>query len=401
MAMYSYKAIDAQGKSAKGLQDAANLVDLELRLKRAGLDLIKASEEDNSTSAFGSTKIKRIDLITFFFNLDQLSRAGVPLLECLADLRDSMEDLAFREIIANLVESIENGKKLSQAMAQHPNAFDKITVNLTDAGEQSGKLPDVFRHLTESLKWQDEMASQTKNMLMLPAFVGVVVLAITFFLMIYLVPQLVSFIKGMGQEIPFQTRLLIGVSNVFVNYWWAILLAPFILFGLYKGALKAKPDLQYHVDNLKLNLWPIGPVLRKIILARFANTFAMMYGSGISILDCIANSRDLANNQVISRSLQQVMHEIESGKNLTQSFEKTGIFPPLVVRMLKVGESTGQLDMALMNVSYFYDRDVKDSIKKVQVLIEPTMTIILGTLLGWVMLSVLSPIYDLISKVKM
>jgi type IV pilus assembly protein PilC len=398
--MYSYKAIDAQGKSAKGLQDAANLVDLELRLKRGGLDLISASEEDNS-SAFGSSKIKRIDLITFFFNLDQLSRAGVPLLECLADLRDSMEDPTFREIIANLVESIENGKKLSQAMAQHPNAFDKITVNLTDAGEQSGKLPDVFRHLTESLKWQDEMASQTKSMLMLPAFVGVVVLAITFFLMIYLVPQLVSFIKGMGQEIPFQTRLLIGVSNVFVNYWWAILLTPFLLFGLFKGALKVKPDLQYHVDNLKLNIWPIGPVLRKIILARFANTFAMMYGSGISILDCIANSRDLANNQVISKNLQQVMQEIESGKNLTQSFEKTGIFPPLVVRMLKVGEATGQLDAALMNVSYFYDRDVKDSIKKVQVLIEPTMTIILGALLGWVMLSVLSPIYDLISKVKM
>ncbi len=400
MTMYSYKAIDAQGKSAKGLQDAANLIDLELRLKRAGLDLIKASEEDNASS-FGGTKIKRIDLITFFFNLDQLSRAGVPLLECLADLRDSMEDLAFREIIANLVESIENGKKLSQAMAQHPNAFDKIIVNLTDAGEQSGKLPDVFRHLTESLKWQDEMASQTKNMIMLPAFVGVVVLAITFFLMIYLVPQLVSFIKGMGQEIPFQTRLLIGVSNVFVHYWWAILLTPFALFGIFKGALKVKPDLQYHVDNFKLHVWPIGPVLRKIILARFANTFAMMYGSGISILDCIANSRDLANNQVIAKSLQQVMYEIESGKNLTQSFEKTGIFPPLVVRMLKVGEATGQLDAALMNVSYFYDRDVKDSIKKVQVLIEPAMTIILGALLGWVMLSVLSPIYDLISKVKM
>ena len=236
---------------------------------------------------------------------------------------------------------------------------------------------------------------------MLPAFVGVVVLAITFFLMIYLVPQLVSFIKGMGQEIPFQTRLLIGVSNVFVHYWWAILLTPFALFGIFKGALKVKPDLQYHVDNFKLHVWPIGPVLRKIILARFANTFAMMYGSGISILDCIANSRDLANNQVIAKSLQQVMHEIESGKNLTQSFEKTGIFPPLVVRMLKVGEATGQLDAALMNVSYFYDRDVKDSIKKVQVLIEPTMTIILGALLGWVMLSVLSPIYDLISKVKM
>jgi type IV pilus assembly protein PilC len=397
MTMYAYKAINAEGKSRKGMLDAANLIDLELHLKRDGLDLINAKEKEN-TSSFGRSKIKRIDLITFFFNLDQLTRAGVPLLECLADLRDSMEEAIFREIIASLVESIENGKTLSQAMAQHPNAFDKVTLNLTHAGEQSGKLPEVFKHLTDSLKWQDELVSQTKNMMLYPAFVGSVVLAVTFFLMTYLVPQLVGFIKGMGQEIPLQTRLLLATSAIFVHYWHILLALPFILYGVYKGALK--PELRYHVDNLKLHIWPTGPVLRKIILARFANTFAMMYSSGISILDCIANSRDLANNQVISQSLDSVMQEIESGKNLTQSFEQTGIFPPLVVRMLKVGEATGQLDQALLNVSYFYDRDVKDSIKKVQVMVEPVMTIILGALLGWVMLAVLSPIYDIISKMK-
>lgn len=400
MALYSYKAIDSNGKSAKGMQDAANLVDLEMRLKRSGLDLISGKEED-SHAAFGASKIKRVHLITFFFNLGQLSRAGVPLLECLADLRDTMEEPTFREIIASMVESIENGKKLSQAMAENPNAFDKITVNLTKAGEDSGRLVEVFEHLTESIKWQDEMASQTKNMMIYPLFVGTIVLGITAFLMIYLVPQLVGFIKGMGQEIPIQTRILLATSSVFVNYWYIILITPPILFGAYVAALKVNPRLQYHVDNLKLNIWPTGPILRKIILARFANTFAMMYSSGITILDCIANSRDLVDNQVIAESLQNVMNEIEAGKNLTQSFQQAGIFPPLVVRMLKVGESTGQLDQALLNVSYFYDRDVKDSIKKVQVMIEPTMTIILGALLGWVMLSVLSPIYDIIGKVKL
>ena len=127
----------------------------------------------------------------------------------------------------------------------------------------------------------------------------------------------------------------------------------------------------------------------------------MMYSSGITVLDCIANSRALAGNQVIAKSLEQITREIESGQNLTQSFLKTKIFPPLVIRMLKVGEATGELDLALRNVSYFYDRDVKESIKRVQVLIEPTMTIVLGLLLGWVMLSVLSPIYDIIGKVQM
>jgi type IV pilus assembly protein PilC len=395
--MYSYKSISSTGKSTRGLQDAANLIDLELHLKRSGLDLISARLVE-SNSSFGMKKIKRPDLITFFFNLEQLTRAGV-LLECLGDLRDSMEEPVFREIIANLVKSIEGGKKLSQAMAMHPNAFDKIFISLTHAGEESGRLVEVFKHLTESIKWQDEMSTQTKNMMIYPLFVGSV-LGITFFLMIYLVPQLVGFIKGMGMEIPFQTRLLLATSGIFVNYWYVILLLPVLLFGAYKGALILRPDLQYHVDKLKLHIWPTGPILRKIILARFANTFAMMYASGITILDCLANSKDLVNNQVIARSMEQVIKEIEAGKNLTQSFQHTGIFPALVIRMLKVGESTGELDLALLNVSYFYDRDVKDSIKKVQVMIEPTMTIILGVLLGWVMLSVLGPIYDIIGKVQ-
>jgi type IV pilus assembly protein PilC len=399
MTLYSYKAINDQGKASKGLQDATNMVDLEQRLKRNRLDLIDATVS-GKRSTFGLRKIQRSDLITFFFNLDQLFRSGVPLLECLADLHDSMDDPQFRRIIADMVESIESGATLSQAMTQQPQAFNPIFVSLTHAGEESGRLPEIFEHLTASLKWQDEMHAQTRNMMIYPAFVGTVVIAVTFFLMIYLVPQLVGFIRDMGQEIPFQTRLLLATSGIFVSYWYVMLALPIILFVTFKLVLKYRPGLQYHLDNLKLHLWPTGPILRKIILARFANTFAMMYASGISILDCIANSRDLANNQVIARSLEQVTQEIESGKNLTQSFLNTGIFPPLVIRMLKVGEATGNLDTALRNVSYFYDRDVKDSIKKIQVMIEPAMTVILGLLLGWVMLSVLSPIYDLISKVK-
>jgi type IV pilus assembly protein PilC len=399
MTQYSYKAINSQGKASKGMQDAVNVVDLELRLKRSGLDLICA-RVDEKKSAFGGRKIKRAELITLFFNLEQLLASGVPLLESLSDLRDSMDDPRFREIIAAMVDSIESGKTLSQAMARHPLAFDRILVSLTHAGEESGRLAEVFQHLTESLKWQDEMAAQTRNMMIYPAFVGAVVVAVTFFLMLYLVPQLLNLIKGMGQEIPLQTRLLLAASCIFVDYWYVMLALPVVLFAACKLALKYHPGLQYHLDNFKLHLRPTGPILRKIILARFANTFAMMYGSGITILDCIGHSRDMADNQVIARSLEQVTREIEAGKNLTQSFHNTGIFPPLVLRMLKVGETTGQLDLALRNVSYFYDRDVKDSIKKAQIMLEPAMTVILGLLLGWVMLSVLSPVYDIISKAK-
>ncbi len=399
MALYSYRAIDDQGKSRKGLQDAANLVDLELRLKRSGLDLIDG-KVDRGNFSLVSKKTKRPELITFFFNLEQLGSAGVPLLESLADLRDTMTDLVFREVIANLVESIQGGKKLSQAMAEHPNAFDKIFVSLTRAGEESGRLPEVFGHITESLKWQDEMASHTKTILIYPAFVATVVLAITFFLMIYLVPQLVGFIKGMGQEIPIQTKILLATSAFFVDYWYVLIAVPVVLPIIIKLVINSSAEMQYRYDNMKLNFWVIGPILRKIIFARFANTFAIMYGSGISILECIAITRDVVGNRAVAKTLADVASEIESGKNLTQSFQGARMFPPLVIRMLKVGEATGSLDKALLNVSYFYDREVKDSIKRVQVMIEPTMTMILGALLGWVMLSVLSPIYDLIGKVQ-
>jgi len=399
MTLYCYRAIDERGKRHKGLHDAGNLVDLELRLKRGGLDLIDAKLDGGNIQPWRN-KIKRAELITFFFNLEQLASAGVPLLESLGDLRDTMHDAHFRKIIANLIESIEGGKKLSQSMAQHPDAFGKILVSLTHAGEESGRLPEVFAHITASLKWQDEMSSHTRNIMLYPAFVGSVVLAITVFLMIYLVPQLVGFINGMGQEIPAQTRALLAVSAFFTGYWYVLVALPVVLISAAKLLIASSPEMRYKFDRLKLEIWFIGPILRKIILARFANTFAMMYGSGISIIECIANLRDVADNCAIARSLDDIRHEIESGRNLTQSFQNTGMFPPLVIRMLKVGETTGSLDKALLNVGYFYDRDVKDSIRKVQVMIEPAMTIILGALLGWVMLSVLSPIYDLIGKVK-
>src|SRR4030065_819327 len=173
MALYSYHAINDQGKSSKGLQDAANVIDLELRRKRSGLDLINARLDTGKYR--GLSKIKRPELITFFFNLEQLTHAGVPLLESLADLRDTMSDMRFREIIASLIENIESGKKLSQAMAQHPDAFNKIFISLTHAGEESGRLPEVFLHITDSLKWQEEMAPHTKTIMIYPAFVGSIV----------------------------------------------------------------------------------------------------------------------------------------------------------------------------------------------------------------------------------
>jgi len=397
--VYDYKAVSAEGRMVFGRIDAINIVDLEMRLKRMDLDLVTGKAIDQQ-KLFGKRKIPRPDLINFCFHLDQLTRAGVPILEGLADLRDSIENPRFREVIAGLIEGIEGGQTLSLAMADHPTVFNPVFVNLIRAGEATGQLPDVLSSLTESLKWEDELASHTKKLLMYPAFVGTVVISATFFLMIYMVPQLKMFVKNMGQTLPPQTQLLFFVSDLLVAYWWAFLLLPILsVIGLIT-TLRRNQLARLRFDAVKLRLPVLGPILNKIILSRFANTFAMLYAAGIPILESIRTTQDIVGNRVVRKALRRVEQSIREGQNVANAFHDAGLFPPLVVRMLRVGENTGGLDKALLNVSYFYNRDVKESVEKAQTLIEPILTVFMGMLLGWIMLSVLGPIYDVIGKIK-
>jgi type IV pilus assembly protein PilC len=268
------------------------------------------------------------------------------------------------------------------------------------AGEESGNLSVVFKHLTESLKWQDELAAKTKKLLTYPAFVFTVIIGVLFFLMIYLVPQMISFIKGMDGELPLHTRILLSVSNFFVSYWYVVLSAPILAFILLKMSMKMSFKVRFNIDRIKLKLWIIGPILEKIILARFTNFFALLYGSGITVLDGLQITKGLAGNLVIEAAIQKVIDSIQEGTSIGDSFDQVRFFPPLVLRMVRIGEMTGELEAALNNVSYFYNREIKDSIEKIQTLIEPIMTVLLGAMLGWVMISVLGPIYDIISKFK-
>jgi len=400
MPLFSYKAVDAQGKNVMGRVEAVNLFDLEQRLARMGLDLVVGAQSSQRSRLIAGRRISRQDLINFCFHLEQLASAGVPVIEGLVDLRESVENPRFREVVSGLVESIEGGRNLSGALAEFPEVFSKVFVSLVRSGEQTGKLPEVLKSLNESLKWEDELAAQTKKLMMYPAFVGSIVLLVTFFLMIYLVPQMTGFIRNMGQDIPLQTRILIAVSGFFVSYWWAVLAAPFVAWGGLRYAMRRNPAVEYAVDHYKLNMPLIGPILRKIILSRFASSFAMMYSSGITVLDAIRSCEEIVGNKPLENALRSAGQQIAEGKNLTAAFADLGLFPPLVIRMLRIGENTGGLDTALLNVSYFYNREVRESIGRVQAMIEPALTLLLGAILGWVMLSVLGPVYDAISKMK-
>ena len=399
MPLFTYKAVDARGKGVMGRVEAVNLFDLEQRLARMELDLISGAPSRQKTRLLGGG-IARQDLINFCFHLEQLASAGVPVMEGLRDLRDSVENARFREVVSGMIESIEGGKSLSQALGEFPEVFSKVFVSLVRTGERTGKLADVLKSLTESLKWEDELAAQTKKLMMYPAFVGSIVLLVTLFLMVYLVPQMMGFIRNMGQAIPLHTQALVLVSDFFVQFWYLVLAAPFAAFFGLRLAMKTYPAVEYAVDRYKISAPVVGPILRKIVLSRFASTFALMYSSGITVLEAIRSCEEIVGNRVLERALRAAGQQIAEGKNLTAAFQDLDLFPPLVIRMLRIGENTGALDTSLLNVSYFYNREVREAIAKVQAMIEPALTLVLGLILGWVMLSVLGPVYDAISKMK-
>ena len=381
--------------------DALNEADLEIRLERMGLDLITFKSTEKSKSAFSKNKVSNRDLVMFCFQLEQLTSAGVPILEGLNDLRESTANLYFQKVLGALAAEVEGGKMLSQAMAEHPDVFDEVFVNLVGAGEQTGQLPVVFDNLSNTLKWQDELFSQTKRLLAYPLFVFVVVMAAVTFLMVYLVPEMVKFISSLGQELPIQTKILIFISNAFVHYWWLIITVPLVIAGGLITLIKQSPDARYKFDYIKLKLPITGEILNKIIMARFARYFALMYQTGIPILQSIKTCESIVGNKVVADALSRAHAQINAGDSMSESFKNAGLFPPLVVRMIKVGESTGALDKSLLNISYFYDRDVNELMQKMLKLLEPALTVILGLILAFIMISVLGPVYDSFSKMKL
>ncbi len=399
MASFSYRAIDDVGQIMSGSIDATNSVDLELRLRRMGLDLI-TFESIKKSAMMRSSKVSRKELITFCFHMDQLMRAGVPIIEALSDLRDTVDNTGFRQIIASILEDIEGGLKLSDAMASHPQAFDQVFVALIRTGEQAGQLPEVLSKLSENLKWQDELSAQVQKAMMYPIFAGTVIFGVVFMLMVFLVPQLGATMKALTPNPPASTMALIAVSAVMSKYWYLFIGVPIAAIIALVVIVKTNDDAKYRVDGLMLKLPIMGPLLNKIILARFSTYFALMYQSGLAVLDCIHVSEKIVGNRVIEEGLVRIGREINEGTGITQAFQNVRLFPPLVLRMLKVGETTGALDTALLNVSYFYNREVKETMSKLQEMIQPLLTVLLGGVLIGILVTIFLPMYDVISKIK-
>lgn len=400
MASFSYKALSQDGKLSKGHLQAANPLDLESRLMRMGLELISFKLQSNQ-AIFMQRSITQQDIAVFCYQLEQLHSAGVPILESLHDLRDSCQHGHFKKILFAICAEVEGGKTLSQALAVHSTIFNSVFINLIAAGEQTGKLPLVLQHLHQTISWQIGLRSQSKRLLAYPAFLAFIMLFTITFLMAYLIPQMVSFLTAAGHELPLNTRILIAISTFFADYWWLMLAITAVTVTLLIAAWHQFDAFKLKLDGMLLKLPFSGGILKKIIIARYTRYFALTYEAGIPILQALKISESVVGNRAISEELQSVQQQINAGCSVYEGFSSLTLFPPLVLRMIKVGENTGNLEKTLHHISQFYDHEVRTEIAQLLSILEPLLTVVMGAVLAFIMLSVLGPVYSTFESLRL
>ena len=401
MPTYQYSAVNQTGTVVRGKIDAKNAQDLERRLGRLGLSIISGDEVKRLVAGgLFQRKISRDELAQFCFYVERLVSGGVPLLEGLSDVRDSVSNPTLRNTIGLLISDIEQGVTLSQAMKQYPKIFDEIFVALVEAGEQSGELDTVLRNIGENIRWQADIVKRMRKVFSYPIFALVVMMGATYGLMILVVPKMTTLLKTLGQELPPYTLALIATSEFLQEYLVQMIVVIMLLVAALKMSTTVIPGLDYYFDKMKLRMPIVGPVVEKLLMSRFANIFGMIYASGISVIDGLKISKGSMGNKFMAKGLDGVIHNITEGSTLTNAFRESGLFPPLVLRMIRLGETTGGVDQAMQQIKSYYDRDANEAIEAAQAAIGPIMMVFIAGLMVWVIVAVYSPLYDLISNIK-
>ncbi len=398
MPQFNYSALNERGRTVRGIMVAENEIDLETRLKEVGLDLVNYREQ--TKRAGKSARIKLKDMIILCLHLEQLCRAGVPVHEAIADVRDSTESAKLRDIMTDVLEKVKTGSSLSEALATYPRVFDEIFVGLIAAGEKNGNLTESFVNLSNHMKWSNDIRRKVKKAMTYPIVLLVVMSAVIAILMVAVVPKLLKFITDQGFKIPFHTKALIYVSEAFQNSWYLIFGIPILTFMATMTLYRTSEPFAYWMDGRILKLPAIGSTVRKINLARFTHFFSVMFKSGINIPEALLASRDVVKNRVIKESVEMVHRSIVEGNNLTSSLRISNQFPTLVIRMFKVGEDSGNMNDAMTNIKFFYDREVNDSVDAMVGMIQPALTLVMGLLIFWVIAAVFGPLYQSFAQMK-
>ena len=408
MPVYEYTALDRAGKTKKGILDADSTVAARQKLRGSGIFPVEVKEALSKPKGIPSGPVSLIGLLKgvkpgeIFAMTRQLSillGAGVPLVKSLEALISQITNSMLQKIMAQIKESVNEGNSLAFSLSQHPKFFSNLYVNMVDSGEASGSLDVVLGRLAEFGEHQQALRGRFKAALAYPAFMSLIGTVVLFFLITFIVPNITKIFTDMHQTLPLPTVVLIEVSNFMLSFWWVILIAFLIGIVILKQS-KKRPGVHYMWDKLKLRIPVFGPINQKIALARFGRTLGSLLQSGVPLITALQIVGKIVDNSLIARVIDNAVDEIQAGRSLAGTLDQSRWFPSIAVQMMSVGEQSGELEGMLNKIADTYEREVESHIMALTSMLEPVMILVMGLIVGFVVISILLPIFEMNQMIR-
>ncbi len=396
MTSFAYRAVHKTGRVQKGLMTAANENELAAVLRKLDLELIEARGQKSGLSFRLPERIDPRGRAALCGQLQDLLAAGLPFAQALDLVIEAMPPDGFRTRLLTIAQALRAGASVHSAFAQHKTLFDPVFLALLDSGERSGDLASAFGRLAQQLRWQLRLRADTRRALRYPLFLAFVAGAVASFMMAFVVPEIVLFLTSLGTELPFATRLLIASAHVFAALWWSLPLAALAAFlGLFL-ARKTSESFKEKSDGLLLRLPGLGAVLRKLALARFATSLTALLASGLSPPAALGIAAGTFGNAFLAARAKQAASQIQEGRAFSTA--TAPLFPPFVLQMVKIGETSGSLPKTLAEIARLYETEAHEAVESFLGALEPALTLFVGGLLAWIVLAVLGPVYGSLSS---
>lgn len=397
MAGFNYSARTKTGVIQKGTLFALDRGAAAASLMDKGLVPILIKEADSAKSGgsllakLTASKVKLSDKVIFSRQFATMINAGVPIAQSLSILKEQSASKTLTAVIGEIATAVEGGSTLANALSTHPEVFSQIYVNMVRAGETGGILDQVLERLAVQQEKDAEIISKVKSAMIYPGVITAATVGAFFFLMTVIVPKLAAIFVDSGITLPIYTRIMLAMSNFMVHDWY-ILIAGFVGLGIAFTRYRKSKSGRRTIDKLLLKTPIIGPILMKVNIARFSRTFGSLMASGISVLDAIDATANALGSSVYRDALADVARQVKNGRPMSEPIRKNPIFPAIVGQMIAVGEETGQLDTILLKLADFYEREVDTVIAGITSIIEPILILVLGTMVGFIVISVFGPI---------
>ncbi len=404
MASYTFTAQTKDNNTINGHVEAASKEAATQAIIKQGHRPISITEEKTQKSlfSFGGKKVKTTELVVFTRQLSTMISAGVPLLRALNTLTDQAESKAMKSTLADVTKDVQSGMALGDAFAKHPTVFSDVFINMVRAGEAGGILDDILKRLAVQQEKNDSMRKKVKSAMTYPMVLVVIMVGAFFGMMYFVIPNIGKILYDLGgpdAKLPFLTQVMLGLSSWMLQYWYVVFGIVFgIIFALRKFIKTPKGKRLLHYSLIKAPI--IGPIIKKVAVARFARTFSSLAGAGVSVLETLRVTGNAIGNEAFKDELGRGAEAIKSGQQLSVALAKGGLFPGIVPQMLAVGEETGQTAEILIKIADFYEEEVDATISSISSIIEPVMIVLMGGLVGLVAVSVMEPIASLSQSIK-